>query len=354
MARFIKNRNASYGLPPGEAVFIGEKKVETPSLHIIDYNAESLEESHPENIDEIAVYKDRDSVSWINLYGVHDAGVVRRISDIFGLHPLIAEDIVNTGQRPKMEVFDDHLFFVLKMMHYDEKENRVHSEQLSIILGNNFLLTFQEQPGDVFQPVRKRLHKKIGRIRNTGVDYLAYALLDTVVDNYILLIERVGEKIEDLEEELLDHPNKDTLALINDYKREMNYLRKSIRPAKEFIQQLSRLETPLFDQKTQPFLKDLLDLSTQAMEAVDSYRIMLNDHLDIYSSSISNRLNEIMKVLTIFSVIFIPLTFIAGVYGTNFDYLPELHFKYSYLIFWIVILLLAGIMIRIFKRKKWL
>lgn len=354
MARFLKNKSASYGMAPGEAVFIGEKKVDVPSLHVIDYNPDVIQDSHPANIEEIRIYKDSNSVSWINLYGVHDPAFVQDIASVFGLHPLVAEDIVNTGQRPKMEIYDDHLFFVLKMMHYDEKENRVHAEQLSIILGNNFLLTFQERPGDVFQPVRNRLHKKIGRIRNAGVDYLAYALLDTVVDNYIMLVERVGEKIEDLEEELLDHPNKDTLALINDYKREMNYLRKSIRPAKEFIQQLSRQETSLFQEETQPFLKDLLDLSTQAMEAVDSYRIMLNDHLDIYNSSISNRLNEIIKVLTIFSVIFIPLTFIAGVYGTNFDYLPELHFKYSYLIFWIVILLLAGIMIRLFRRKKWL
>lgn len=354
MARFLKNKSASYGLAPGEAVFIGEKKVEIPSLHVIDYTAESLQESHPEHIEDIGVYRDSNSVSWINLYGVHDPDIVQQIASLFALHPLVAEDIVNTGQRPKMEVYEDHLFFVLKMMHYNEAENRVHSEQLSIILGKNFVLTFQERPGDVFQPLRKRLHEKTGKIRDAGADYLTYVLLDTVVDNYILLVERVGERIEDLEVELLDNPDKKTLAQINDYKREMNYLRKSIRPAKEFIQQLSRLETTFFSETTEPFLKDLLDLASQAMEAVDSYRIMLNDHLDIYNSSISNRLNEIIKVLTIFSVVFIPLTFIAGVYGTNFDYLPELHFRYSYLIFWIVLLLTAGIMLLFFKRKKWL
>ncbi|MDD3094967.1 MAG: magnesium/cobalt transporter CorA [Candidatus Neomarinimicrobiota bacterium] len=354
MARFIKDKTAAYGLAPGEAVFIGTKKVDMPSLHVIDYHEETLEESHPENIDDIRVPKDRDSVSWINLYGVHDPEMVKSLADKFNLHPLVPEDIVNTGQRPKMEVYDDHLFFVLKMMHYNDKENRIYSEQLSIVLGDRYLLTFQERPGDVFQPLRTRLRKQIGRIRSERADYLAYSILDAVVDNYILLVERVGEKIEDLEVELLGNPGRKTLTKINDYKREMNYLRKSIRPAKEFIQQLSRQETELFRDSTRPFLKDLQDIATQALETVDTYRIMLTDHLDIYNSSISNRLNEIMKVLTIFSAIFIPLTFIAGVYGTNFVHMPELQWRFAYPVFWGVLIVVAILMLRFFKRKKWL
>lgn len=354
MARFIKDKTAAYGLAPGEAVFIGQKKVDKPSVHVIDYGPDFLEELRPENIHDIRVLKNTDSVSWINLYGVHDTEIIKAVGEDFGLHPLVTEDIVNTGQRPKMEVFDDHLFFVLKMMHYDEKENRMYSEQLSIILGKNFLITFQERPGDVFGPLRNRIHKNIGRIRKAGVDYLAYALLDTVVDNYIFLVERIGEKIEDIEDDLLTNPQKNTLEKINDFKREMNYLRKSIRPAKEFILQLSHLDSNLLQESTRPFLKDLQDIATQALETVDTYRIMLSDHLDIYNSNISNRLNEIMKVLTIFSAIFIPLTFIAGVYGTNFEHMPELHWTFAYPLFWGILLVVALLMIRFFKRRKWL
>lgn len=354
MARFIKDKTAAYGLAPGEAVFIGTKKVDVPSLHIIRYNAESLEELHPEDTHGLQKDQDKDLISWINIYGIHDTEIIQSMAEDYRLHPLVVEDIVNTGQRTKMESYDDQLFFVLKMMHYNEKENRIYSEQLSIVLGKHYVLTFQERPGDVFQPLRNRLRKKIGRIRHEGADYLAYSLLDAVVDNYILLVERVGEKIEDLEEALLDNPGKNTLTEINNYKREMNYLRKSIRPAKEFILQLSRLETELFQGSTRPFLKDLLDIATQALESVDTYRIMLTDHLDIYNSSISNRLNEIMKVLTIFSAIFIPLTFIAGVYGTNFVHMPELQWTFAYPLFWAVLLIVALLMIRFFKRKKWL
>ncbi len=354
MARFLKNRSAALGQVPGEPVFIGVKKMEEVSIHVIDYTKTDLKEWDPSDIAETAYLKDTPTISWINVNGVHDIEKIKAIADGFGLHPLVTEDVVNTGQQAKMEEFDDHLFFVIKMMHYDVKKNRLLSEQLSIILAGNFLITFQERPGDVFEPVRKRIRKNIGRIRNSGTDYLAYSLLDSVVDNYFFLIERIGEQIEDLENGLSNNPGKHTLEKINEYKREMNYLRKSIRPAREFIFILSRLESDHIKKQTRPFLKDLLDITSQAVEAVDTYRIMLSDQLEIYNSTISNRLNEIMKVLTIFSAIFIPLTFIAGIYGTNFDYLPELHFKYSYLIFWVVLLVIAGIMLRFFRRKKWL
>ena len=233
-----------------------------------------------------------------------------------------------------MEEYDNYLYFVLKMMRYNQETGKIQSEQLSMVLGQTFLLTFQEQPGDVFEPVRERIRKHKGRIRKVGIDYLAYALLDTIVDNYLLIIERLREQIEDIENEILDNPTQEVLSNINDYKREMNYLRKTIRPVREFVLHLSRLESELIQPATLPFCKDLLDLSNQAVDAIDSYREMLSDHLNIYDSRISNRLNEIMKVLTIFSAIFIPLTFIAGIYGTNFENVPELHFRYSYFIMW--------------------
>lgn len=354
MARFFKKKEGSIGQVPGEMLFIGQQKMPHATIRVIDYTRDSLNELELQDIKDGLVYKETDTVTWININGLHDTELIRTLGDGFGLHALVLEDIVNTGQRPKMEEFDDYLFFVLKMMRYDQAEGKIHSEQLSLVLGKTFLLTFQEKTGDVFEPVRDRIRKQKGRIRGVGIDYLAYALLDTVVDNYIFIIERLGEQIEEIENEIIDNPTQNILTKINNYKREINYLRKSIRPAKEFLLQLSRLDSDLIREQTVPFLKDLLDLSTQAVEVIDTYREMLSDHLNIYSTGINNRLNEIMKILTIFSAIFIPLTFIAGIYGTNFEYLPELHFRYSYFVFWGVMLVVASAMVRFFKRKDWL
>ncbi|MBU1641661.1 MAG: magnesium/cobalt transporter CorA [Proteobacteria bacterium] len=354
MARFFKNKEAAIGQVPGELVFIGKQKVQDATIKVIDYTKDSLTELELHDIKEGIVFKESETVTWVNINGLHDTEVIREIGQGFGLHALSLEDIVNTGQRPKMEEFDDYLFFVIKMMRYDQADGKIHSEQLSMVLGTTFLLTFQERPGDVFEPVRERIRKHKGRIRGVGIDYLAYALLDTIIDNYIFIIERLGEQIEAIEDEILDNPTQEILSKINNYKREMNYLRKSIRPAREFILQLSRIDSNLVQEQTMPFLKDLLDLSTQAVEVIDTYREMLSDHLNIYNTGVSNRLNEIMKVLTIFSAIFIPLTFIAGIYGTNFEYLPELHFRYGYFVFWGVMLVVAVTMVRFFKRKNWL
>ena len=354
MARFLKNKEASLGQVPGELVFIGEQKVQEATIRVIDYDQENLSEQDLHDIKDGIPFKETETVTWINIYGLHDPELIRAVGKGFGLHALVMEDICNTGQRPKMEEYDDYLFFALKMMRYNEAEGRIHSEQLSIVFGKNFLITFQERSGDVFEPVRERIRKQKGRIRKVGIDYLAYALLDTIVDNYIFIIERLGEKIEEVEDEILENPTQEVLTKINDYKREMNYLRKTIRPAKEFILQLTRLESDIIQEPTRPFLKDLLDLASQAVEVIDTYREMLSDHLNIYNTGVSNRLNEIMKVLTIFSAIFIPLTFIAGIYGTNFEYLPELHYRYSYFAFWGVLLTVAIVMVRFFKRRHWL
>ena len=354
MARFLKEKAALVGNTPGEPIFIGKRKMDKINMHVIDYNEKFIDEIDPNNIEEITQLKETSTVSWININGLHDTEAIKSLAKNFDLHPLVVEDIVNTGQRPKMEEYDDYLFFALKMMRYDSEKNKIESEQLSLVMGANFLITFQERPGDVFEPVRRRIRNKTGRIRHHSIDYLAYALIDSVVDNYMIIIERIGEQIEEIENELLANLNKGVLTQINDYKREMNYLRKTIRPVKEFLLQLSRFDSDLVRDDTIPFIKDLLDISLQAVESIDTYRMMLSDHLDIYNSNTNNRLNEIMKVLTIFSAIFIPLTFIAGIYGTNFEFMPELGFKYSYPIFWCVLLVVAGFMLRFFKRKKWL
>lgn len=354
MARFFKKGEQSKGLPPGSLVFIGKKKVEKIRIRIIDYDKNQIREDDPEDIAAAAEFKHTETVTWINIDGLHDTEVIRNAGSIFQIHPLLLEDILNTGQRPKFEEFDNCLFIVVKMLRYDKDSQIIVSEQLSLVLGDTFLLTIQEQPGDVFDPVRERIRNPKGRVRGTGVDYLTYALLDTVIDNYIFIIEKLGEQIENLEEEVLANPEPSVMEKINTLKREMNFLRKTVRPVRDAVTQLLKSESDLIADQTVPFLKDLQDLITHAVEAVDTYRDMLSDQLNLYNSALSNKMNDIMKVLTIFAAIFIPLTFIAGIYGTNFEYFPELHFKYSYFIFWGVLIVIGLLMLLFFKRKRWL
>ncbi|MGM0416479.1 MAG: magnesium/cobalt transporter CorA [Thermodesulfobacteriota bacterium] len=354
MARFLKKKEAALGQAPGTAVFIGEQKVSETQINSMCYSTTEWEEIPIDPAEKWTPDESGAAVQWVDITGLHNPEAIKNIAARFNLHPLTVEDILHTGQRPKMEEFDHYLYFVLKMLHFDQEDKVIRSEQLSIVMGDSFVLTFQEQPGDTFTPVRERIRKQRGRIRKSGSDYLAYALLDTVVDNYIASIERLGEEIEDIENEIIANPNREVLEKINLYKREINYLRKTARPAREFILQLSRLDNDLIKESSVPFVKDLLDLSTQSVEIVETYRDVLSDYLDIYNTGINNRLNDIMRVLTIFSAVFIPLTFIAGIYGTNFEYLPELQYRYSYFIFWGVLIVIAVVMLRFFRKRNWL
>jgi magnesium transporter len=353
MARFLKSREESDGKSPGALIFIGDQKVDSAKIRLIDYDSASLTEKEIKDIHAAAHLKTTPTVTWLNINGLHDIEMIQNIGKIFQLHPLVMEDLLNTGQRPKLEEFEDYIFIVLKMVRFDNETETIFNEQLSLVFGKNFLLTFQEQPREIFKPVRERIKKSTSRIRKTGTDYLAYALIDTVVDNYIFSIETLGEKIEDLEDDILNDPDSDVMEKINSFKREINYMRKSIRPAKDAIYRISRLDSELIQEQTLPFLKDLEDLTSQATEAIETYRDLLTDQLNIYNSVMANKMNDIMKVLTIFAAIFIPLTFIAGIYGTNFEYLPELKYKYSYFIFWAVMISVAGALIVYFKRKNW-
>ncbi|MBF0199788.1 MAG: magnesium/cobalt transporter CorA [Desulfamplus sp.] len=352
MARFFKKREEARGQSPGELIFIGEQKVANIQCQRIDYNASHVNEFNIHDIKDLSIPPD-EMLSWININGLHDTSAIKEIGHLFGIHPLALEDIVNTGQRPKMEEFDASVFIVIKMIRFDMDNKMMVNEQLSIIMGENFVLTFQERPGDVFNPVRERIRRQKGRIRNSGSDYLAYALMDTVVDNYIHIVERLGEKIEDLEEDILNSPDSGVMEKISSFKREINYLRKSIRPAREAMAQITKLENGMISHGAIPFFKDLTDLITHVTEAIDTYRDLLTDQLSIYNSVVSNRMNDIMKILTMFSSIFIPLTFITGIYGTNFDYLPELNYRYSYFILWGVIIFIASSLTLFFKRKGW-
>lgn len=354
MARFLRSREKSKGEMPGALIFIGQQKVDQLTLEQFLYDPEAILEQKIESL-EARQKATPNQVNWLNLIGLHDKKVIREFGKTFGLHDLLLEDIMNTGQRPKMEAFEQHLSLFLKMFYYDAEKGLIHAEQLCLVLSGQDVLTFQEQPGDVFDNIRQRLRKNKGRLRKMGADYLAYALLDAVVDNYISVIEKFGEKIEELEEEIIRCEDHTILEKLYQYKRELNYLRKSIPPTREAILQLSKIDAEdYFEESTLQFLKDLQDHITQASESIETYREILSDQFNLYHSTISYRLNEIMKVLTIFAAIFIPLTFIAGIYGTNFEYLPELHYKYSYFVFWGILILVAGIMLAYFKRKKWI
>lgn len=354
MPRFFKKKNKTPGTPPGTLSFIGEKKVEKVSVQLIDYNPDQFEEREIQDLEEISKYKDKDSVTWINIYGLHDIEMIRKIGEIFELSELLLEDILNVDQRPKLAEYDKCIFIVIKMLRYDETADRILPEQLSIIYSDKFLITFQESVGDVFEVVRNRLRNQRKRIRSSGPDFLAYALVDTIVDNYILIIEDFGDDIESNETKIIKDPDPEMVEIINYYKLEIQFLRRSIRPTKELIFQWSKVESDFVKAETFQYLEDLNDHITTVNEALDTYREMLSDQLTIFHTTISSKMNDIMRVLTIFAAIFIPLTFIAGVYGTNFENLPELKFKYSYLIFWIILIVVALFMLRYFRKKKWL
>lgn len=354
MARFLKVNDKKVGKSPDDLVFVGSKKIEKTIIRIVDFDAQGVVEAETNDPAQCKEYRESNTVSWISVYGLHEPEVIRQVCEIFGVHPLALEDILHTGQRPKLEDYDNSIFLVMKLLFFNKETESVESSQFSLVLGDNFVLSFHEEPADIFTPLRARIRKQKGRMRRSGPDYLAYALLDNVVDNYMVVLERIGSRIEDIEEAVIDNPGEDVLNQITHYKHEVNYLRKTIRPARELMLHVSKIDSDLISEDSQPFWKDLRGIVVQATEVLELYREMLSDHLNIYNSTVSNKLNEIMKVLTIFAAIFIPLTFIAGIYGTNFEYLPEIHFKYGYFIFWGVLIGIAGLMIRYFKRKGWM
>lgn len=354
MARFIKDRKASKGQIPGSLILIGKQKMDKPVITLMEYNPDQLVEKELSTIEEAKAINDPGTVSWINIYGIHDQELMGQIGDVFGLHTIFLEDVMNTDQRPKYEEGENYDAVILKMLKYDESENLISAEQLSLVLGKHFVLTLQEQRGDVFDPVRERIRNAKTTSRLHDADYLAYALLDTVIDNYIIVTESIGRGIESLEERIFLNPEKSLVEEIYKFKTEVSFLRKSVRPVKDLMGQILRSENTLIQDKYLHFMKDLDDLTTQATEAIELYSGMISDHLNIYSTNVNNRINEVMKVLTIFASTFIPLTFLAGIYGMNFEYIPELGFKYSYLIFWIVVICVVIGLLIYFKRKKWL
>jgi magnesium transporter len=354
MLKVFRKTSDKIGLPPGTLVHIGERKVEKTRITVLDYDAGQFQEKEVETVEECFPFKDTPTVTWINIDGIHEVEVIEKIGRHFNIHPLILEDILHTGQRPKMEDLENYIFVVVKMLYYDDEEHEVTSEQVSLILGSNFVISFQEREGDVFDPVRERIRKAKGRIRRLKADYLAYVLIDTIVDHYFVILEKIGERIEDMEEELVTNPKPETLQHIHNLKRELIFLRKSVWPLREIISGLERGDSSLIDESTGIYFRDVYDHTISVAETVETFRDMVSGMLDTYLSSVSNKMNEVMKVLTIMATIFIPLTFVAGIYGMNFEFMPELKWHWGYFAALALMGAVAVVMVIYFRRKTWL
>ena len=354
MARLLKKRSKKAGLPPGTPVHIGEQRGAAPCIEVIEYGPGHLERRQLAAAEECLACPGLPTVTWVNVEGVGRVEMLQRLGDCFGIHPLVLEDIVNTDQRPKTEEYGSFIYVVLKML-TPTQAGGICAEQVSLVLGESWLLTFQEGlDGDPFGPVRERLKNEQGRLRNQGPDYLAYALLDVIVDNYFVVLERVAERIEDLEEELIARPTPETLREIYRQKRDLLFLHRAVWPLREAVSALIRRETHLVKESTLVYLRDLYDHTVQVIETVETLREMLAGMLDIYLSSVSNRMNAIMKVLTIIATIFMPLTFIVGVYGMNFKRMPELEWRWGYPAVWMLMVAVTIGMVRFFRKKEWL
>jgi magnesium transporter len=348
----VNKESQKKGLSPGTLIHIGAKTAGSFKMTALEYQAGFFSEKEIKTVAEVAV-RGKTTVTWLNIDGLN-AQVIEQIGDLFNLHPLMLEDILNTSQRPKCDDYGDQLFLVVKMPKLASKTARVAFEQVSLVLGSNYLISVQEEIGDVFDPVRERLRNSKGKFRKLGPDYLAYALMDAIVDNYFLILETWDSRIEQLEEELMVNPTQSTLRKIHRLKRELLFLRRAIWPLREAISTMERNESDLIKESTGVFIRDLYDHTIRIVETVETFQEMLSGMLDIYLSNVSNKTNEVMKVLTVISTIFIPLTFLAGIYGMNFKYMPELKWRGSYFVLLTVMLGIVLWMIRYFKRKKWL
>ncbi len=353
MARFLKDRKKTQGAAPGSLIFIGKQKMDRNSIQVLQYSSEGLKEYFPENVEKIKESITDDHMTWIAISGLHNTKLIDDLGKAFAISPLILEDILNTDQRPRFSEETDHLYIIIKSFYIGEEDQAVHMEQISLIVGAHYLLSIQETETDHFKAIKKRLYDTQSKIRTLGPDYLCYALVDTLVDNYIIYVEVLGAAIEEQEKKLLSS-EIDNVEDIYHFRTELSYIRKNVRPVKELMNRFTICDSQLIDKRTYTYLHDLADLVVQVQEAIEIYYTMTSDQLNLYQTSISNKVNDVMKVLTIFSAIFIPLTFIAGIYGMNFNYIPELSFRYSYFVLWGIMIIITVIMLFYFKRKKWL
>jgi len=342
------------GLPPGSLLHIGRQYTETVQIQMVTYNADQVQVKELHSAADLSGLSFDNAVTWIHIRGLHNTDLIAAICDFFHIHPLVQEDIVSSEHRPKIEDYTDYLFMMLNTFWLNEEADLLEDEQISFVLGASYLISFQESDRNLFDPMVMRINNIQSRIRKEGADYLAYALLDVVVDNYFIILETLGEKIETVEEDLVTQTNEDALKKIHILKRQMLFFRKAVWPLREVIGFLSRGETPLLKSSTLLYMRDVYDHTVQINDTLETYRDIVSGMLDIYLSSISIRMNEIMKVLTVISTIFIPLTFIVGVYGMNFDNMPELRWPWGYFALWGIMLSIVFGMVRFFRIRKWL
>jgi magnesium transporter len=355
MARFLKKQSPSEIKAFGKLGFVGIQKMERPIIDVINFSSGEIEQHEDISVDELEKYKELDSVSWINVSGLHDTEIISRIGETFELHPMVIDKITNTDNRPSFEDYDDYLILVLKMLHMDKEEMVMHSEHILFALFENVLITFQENKDDPFGPIRERMMKSVNRVRKGSTDYLLFALIRAINNQYTHSIEFIGQKIEKIEDLIFSQQSKDLLEELNDYNLEINYTSKIIRPAKDAVISICKSDSVLIsEEQSQYIINNVHDSILIVSDSCENYRVMLHDQLNIYHTNVSTRLNEMFRVLTIFSVIFVPMTFIAGIYGMNFEVIPELSNPYGYYMVWAVMLVMAFSMLIYFRRKGWL
>jgi magnesium transporter len=347
-------RSKKVGLPPGTLVHIGEQRVATTRFSLIEYSEASLKEQELKNVSDWRPAGNENKVTWLDVGGIHEVGLIEQIGSYFNIHPLVLEDIVNSEQRPKVDDYDEYIYVVLKMLYPHGRDHEIMAEQVSIVLGRNYVLTFQENGKDCFDGIRTRIKADKGKIRKSGSDYLLYALVDAIVDHYFVVLEQLGEKIEAAEDELVVHSETIGLGAIHVLKKEIIYLRRVIWPVREVVNGLLRDEDGLIGSATKVYLRDVYDHSVQILETIEMYRDRTGGMVDFYISSSSQRMTAVMKVLTIITTIFMPLTFIAGVYGMNFEHMPELKWRFGYPVILTIMTVIGIGMAFYFRRKKWL
>jgi magnesium transporter len=348
----LRKRARKAGMSPGTVFFTGEQRTDRTRVTVTDFDHATLREVEVGHADECSRFKDSESVSWIDVEGLHDVTLLEQMGAVFSIHPLVLEDIAHSGQRAKLEVHENYLFIVMRAITpglHDEPEE----EQISLIVGRNYLLTFQERPSPVFDSVRQRIHASRGMVRRMGVDYLAYALLDSVVDQYFVVLEDIGEELEELEDILLKDPSPECLEALHDLRKDVMAIRRAAWPIRDMLNTVLRGESEVFQPGTLPYLRDLQDHTLHVMDIVEEFRDLQTGLMELYLSSSSQRTNEVMKVLTIIATVFIPLTFLAGVFGMNFEFMPELHWRWAYPVFWGAILLVTGVQVYFMRRKGW-
>jgi len=350
----IKRRTSSkIGLPPGSIIYLGEKRVEQVTIKVTEYDEASAETYEIKSVEEIDPFTDTPQVTWVSVCGLHETDFLKQIGEKFKVHPLVLEDILNPYTRPKIEVTDDYLFIVMKLVLFNPEQKILETEQVSFILGRSFLFSFSERTDDIFNPVKERISSQLGKIRKRGSDYLLYALMDVVVDNYFLALEKTEERIELLDDEVINRPDQSQIQSIYNLRNLLLIMRKSIWPSREIVNQLIKDDSDLLDESIEPYLRDLYDHTIHITETIEQQREITNSLMEIYLSMMSNKMNEVMKVLTVIATIFIPLTFIVGIYGMNFPNMPEMEWPWAYLAVWGVMIGITLLMLYFFKRKKW-